>query len=60
MGSLFGRRKTELGLLRGHRIIEPPFTDLKSLSKMSNTGGVGGDKCGRLSLQTLVSGSKVT
>jgi hypothetical protein len=33
---------TELGLLRVHWIIGPPFVDRKSLTTMSNTGGVGG------------------
>jgi hypothetical protein len=32
----------ELGLLRAHWIIGPPFVDRKSLTTMSNAGGVGG------------------
>ena len=34
--------ETELGLLRTHWIIEPPFVDRKSLATMSNVGWVGG------------------
>ena len=34
--------EAELGLLRAHWIIEPPFVDRKSLATMSNTGDVGG------------------
>jgi hypothetical protein len=40
MGSLSD--EAELGLLRDHWIIGPPFVDRKSLSTMSNTGDVGG------------------
>jgi hypothetical protein len=56
--------ETDLVFLRTTWIIGPPFVDLKSLTTMSNTGGVdemsntgGGDddKCGRLCLQNLVS-----
>jgi hypothetical protein len=34
--------EAELGLLRAHWIIGPPFVDLKSLATMSNAGGVDG------------------
>ncbi len=34
--------ETELGLLRAHWIIGPPFVDPKSLATMSNAGDVGG------------------
>ncbi len=34
--------ETELGLLRSHWIIGPPFMDLKSLVTISNSGDVGG------------------
>jgi hypothetical protein len=34
--------ETELGLMRDHWIIGPPFVDLKSLTTMSDTGNVGG------------------
>jgi hypothetical protein len=48
-------RKAELGLLRAHWIIGPPFVDLKSLATMSTAGWLVGDNCGRLCLQNLVS-----
>ena len=54
MGSLFGR-KTELGWLRAHLIIGPPFSNRKRLAAMSNAGRLVGDKRGRLCLQTLAS-----
>ena len=34
--------REELGLLRAHWIIGPPFVDRKSLATMSNAGDVGG------------------